>query len=465
MAQKLCATHGDLYFVWIGSIAPDMAGSRAAPAASERPTPNLLALGQPDNVRLYYNAADLFMLMSSEDALTFTALEALAAGLPVVAFSGIRCEELIARHGDVVPVGDLDAYCVAAERQLGAGQGMGQAAEARRQKVATYYDYVEYCFWILQRLSPAVRRVSVVVPNYNHEPYLADRLSSIFRQRYPVYEVIVLDDASTDRSLDAIESAARAAGRDIRLEVNAHNSGRPPNQWRKGLALCGGDYVWIAESDDVCDQAFLGEAVAAAETSWAGLCFCDSWQIDGEGRKIGSSYILQMDDIEPGTFLSDFVMPGQRFLEKFLSVKNVIMNMSGVLWRRSALAAALTGAGPEIDQFKLAADWRLYVEACRQDNSVAHIARSLNGHRRHEKGITLSLDRHLHLEEVRRMQALVADMVGLGADTQLMARQHIRDAKRYLGLPDAPAATVLDRRKMRVATFVREVLKDVLRRS
>jgi hypothetical protein len=87
----------------------------------------------------------------------------------------------------------------------------------------------------------------------------------------------------------------------------------------------------------------------------------------------------------------------------------------------------------------------------------------LNGHRRHAKGITHSLDRQLHLEEVRRMQALVADMVGLGADGQSMARQHIRDAKRYLGLPDAREATVLNRTKMRIAKIVREVLKYVLR--
>jgi glycosyltransferase involved in cell wall biosynthesis len=447
MAQKLCATNGDLYFVWIGPIAPDITGSQSAPSASERPTPHLLALGQPDDVRPYYNAADLFVLMSSDDAFTFMALEALAAGLPVVAFSGVRCEELIAGHGCVVPLGDLDAACAAVQRELGPGRVTQEAAETRRQEVAAYYDHVEYCFWILQHLSPALRRVSVVVPNYNHERYLADRLSSIFRQRYPVYEVIVLDDASTDRSSDVIESAIRAAGREIRLEVNAHNGGRPSIQWRKGLALCGGDDVWIAESDDVCDEAFLGEAVAAAEKSGAELCFCDSWQIDGEGRKIGSSYVLQMDDIEPGTFLSDFVMQGQRFLEKFLSVKNIIMNMSGVLWRRSALAAALAGASPEIDQFKLAADWRLYVEACKQDNSVAYIARGLNGHRRHEKGITQSLDRQLHLEEVQRMQALVADMVGLGADRQSMARQHVREAKRYLGLPDAPGTSALNTTK------------------
>jgi glycosyltransferase involved in cell wall biosynthesis len=464
MAQKLCATHVDLYFVWIGPIAPDKTGLHVATSASERPTPRMLALGQPDDVRDYYNAADLFMLMSSDDAFSFVALEALGAGLPVVAFSGIRREELIARHGCVVPIDDLDAACAAVQRELGTGRATGEAAEARRHEVAAYFDYVEYCFWILQRLSPALRRVSVVVPNYDHERYLADRLSSIFRQHYPVYEVIVLDDASTDRSLDVIESAARAAGREIRLEVNAHNAGRLPNQWRKGLALCGGDYVWIAESDDVCDEAFLGEAVAAAEKSGAGLCFCDSWQIDGEGRKIGSSYIVQMDDIEPGTFLSDFVMPGQQFLEKFLSVKNVIMNMSGVLWRRSALTAALAGAGPEIDQFKLAADWRLYVEACRQNNSVAYITRSLNGHRRHGKGITLSLDRQLHLEEVQRMQALVADMARLGADRQSMARQHIREAKRYLGLADAQGTTALNTRKVRVPKIVLVALKYLLRR-
>jgi len=438
-AEKFTARHPNAYFVWVGDIAPDMAPW--AEAAESRSPGRLLTPGAREDIRDYYAGADLFLLTSREDPFPSVVLEALAAGLPVFAFADATgCEPLVARHGEVVPMGDLDALAAAMERRLGEAAGGLPAAEARRREIAVHFDYADYCFWLLERMEPALRRVSVIVPNYNHERYLPERLESIFRQSYPVYEIIVLDDASSDRSLAVIEASARQARREVRVEPNAVNTGRPPAQWRKGLALAGGEYVWIAESDDLADPEFLREAVGMLERTGAGFCFCDSWQIDAEGGKTAGSYAYYVDDIEPGTFLSDFVMPGQELLERFLCVKNVIMNMSGVLWRRSALEAALAAAGDSLDRLRLAADWRLYVQACALGHSVAYIARSLNGHRRHERGITASLDKLSHLAEVREMQQLVARLVRVGVEKRLLAREHIEDAREYLGLPSDPAA-------------------------
>ena len=58
-------------------------------------------------------------------------------------------------------------------------------------------------------------------------------------------------------------------------------------------------------------RRFLREAIEVLERTGSGFCFCDSWQIDGEGHKIGSSYTPYVDDIEPGVFLRDFTMPGR----------------------------------------------------------------------------------------------------------------------------------------------------------
>jgi len=125
----------------------------------------------------------------------------------------------------------------AVDHQLSEPQANLESADARRREVVTGYNYADYCFWLLQCFDPALRRVSVIVPNYNHERYLPDRLTSIFEQDYPVFEVIVLDDASPDRSVEVIENAVRAAGREVSLVVNPVNGGRLPDQWRKGLAL------------------------------------------------------------------------------------------------------------------------------------------------------------------------------------------------------------------------------------
>jgi glycosyltransferase involved in cell wall biosynthesis len=437
---ELLSSQPDIYFVWIGNIAHDMRKWYPAALKPGQPAPRLLAPGRREDVRDYYNAADVFLLTSREDPFPSVVLEAFATGLPVVAFAGATgCDELIAKHGVLVPDGNLGAVRAAIEKQLSLDPLDHKAADARRREIATHYNYADYCFWLLQCLDPALRRVSIIVPNYNHERYLPERLSSIFRQDYPVYELIVLDDASPDRSVEVIERAARTARRDVQLVVNSVNSGRLPQQWRKGLDLCSGDYVWISESDDVCAPTFLREAVGVLEGTGSGLCFCDSWQVDGEGNKIGSSYTSYVDDIEPGVFLRDFTMPGREFLGRFLGIKNVILNMSGVLWRRSVLEAALTAAGGEIEHLKLAADWRLYVQACLGDVSVSYIARPLNGHRRHEKGITKSLDKDAHLAEVSRMQNLVASIAPLDVHKQWLARKHIQQAREFLDLPHDPA--------------------------
>jgi hypothetical protein len=72
------------------------------------------------------------------------------------------------------------------------------------------------------------------------------------------------------------------------------------------------------------------------------------------------------------------------------------------------------------------------------DISVSYIARALNGHRRHEQGITMSLDKDSHLAELRQMQALVDRMVTLGVQKQWLARKHVQQARQFLALPHEP---------------------------
>lgn len=77
-------------------------------------------------------------------------------------------------------------------------------------------------------------KVSVVVPSYNHAPYLAERIDSILAQTFGDLEVLILDDASTDDSLRVLVPYARLPR--VRLRVNAANSGSAFRQWHKGIA-------------------------------------------------------------------------------------------------------------------------------------------------------------------------------------------------------------------------------------
>ena len=123
-------------------------------------------------------------------------------------------------------------------------------------------------------------KVSVIVPNYNHELFLRRRLTSIYGQTYKNIEVILLDDFSSDRSRSLLDEYAASYPDITSTFYNNSNSGGPFRQWAKGIKAATGDLVWIAESDDYCDEQFLEVLVRYFEDktvllAYANFCFVD----------------------------------------------------------------------------------------------------------------------------------------------------------------------------------------------
>lgn len=115
--------------------------------------------------------------------------------------------------------------------------------------------------------------VSIIVPNYNYAGYLRTRIESILAQTYQDFELILLDDASTDNSAEILEYY-RNCDKVTICDINAKNTGSPFLQWKKGVTLSQGKYIWIAESDDFADEHFLETAVELLDAyPDAALCF------------------------------------------------------------------------------------------------------------------------------------------------------------------------------------------------
>ncbi len=104
--------------------------------------------------------------------------------------------------------------------------------------------------------------VSVIIPNYNHARYLEQRLDSVFGQTYPNFEVIILDDCSTDNSMEVI-NRYKDNSHLSQVVLNETNSGNTFKQWDKGISLAKGEIIWIAESDDYCELNLLAELIKA----------------------------------------------------------------------------------------------------------------------------------------------------------------------------------------------------------
>ena len=90
-------------------------------------------------------------------------------------------------------------------------------------------------------------RVSVVLPSYNHEPFLARALDSVLAQTYQDFEIVITDDASTDGSVDVLRTYAKQDSR-IRLFVNRFNY--ETHSVNNGIRHACGEYVALLHSDD-----------------------------------------------------------------------------------------------------------------------------------------------------------------------------------------------------------------------
>lgn len=434
VAIEMCAKDPLLHFIWVGNIAQNLHSWLLADIARSGFSDRIQITGLIDDVEPYYAAADVFFLTAREDPFPSVVLEAFSAGLPVVGFSGTGgCDQIIESHGVLIRTGKNSDAIGAIQRYFKQSvSSMKSQANLRKDLIKSEYQFDMYCHALLKRLYSELQSVTVLVPNYNYERYLADRLDTVFGQTYPVLEVIVMDDASTDQSVDVIESIRTSRRRDIKLVVNETNSGSAFAQWRKGLSQSRGEYVWIAEADDVADPELLQKLITQMERTNADLGFCDSWQMDTDGNRIGDSYRPYLNEIEPGAFDQSFDMDGIEFLRRFLAVKNVILNVSGVVFRRKALQAALDTVGAELDTFRVAGDWRLYAEICKAGGRVVYEIGALNGHRRHATSITHSLKAAKHLGEIEQMHVWAQKGLALSPITKEKQEAHREASKAHL---------------------------------
>lgn len=176
-------------------------------------------------------------------------------------------------------------------------------------------------------------KVSVIIPNYNHARFLDKRIQSVLNQTYQDFEVIYLDDASTDNSNQVFTKFA--GDKRVQAIYNESNSGSPFKQWNKGIRLAQGDYIWIAESDDYADKHLLAQLVNRLDNNpMVGLVYCQSWIIDEyDNTAYTSKEWIYFSDKK--RWDDDFIDIGKNECGRYLLFENTIPNASAVLIRRS----------------------------------------------------------------------------------------------------------------------------------
>lgn len=224
----------------------------------------------------------------------------------------------------------------------------------------------------MNEMKPAV---SVIIPNYNHAPYLKERIDSVLNQSYDNFEVIILDDKSTDNSKEIIERY-RGNPKIFRIVYNDINSGSTFKQWQKGFDIARGEYIWIAESDDVADPRFLEKLIGAIDGDKSvTLAASAITLIDENGKATGRESISKSKRMRKYS--------GKGFIHENLLLGNHLLNASSAIFRKDALARVpLT-----FTSLRASGDYLFWIELARLGR-VVELPEPLDYFRRYSTSVT-----------------------------------------------------------------------------
>lgn len=417
-------TYPDAVFLWIGHAERELQDTifnRIRTLGLEK---RVLFLGFEKEPMAYYAAADVFALTSREDPFPNVVLEAAEVGVPVVAFAeATGASNFIVENGGLLAQAfETNTFSNAICRLL------EKPTHSEESSVKTLQTYV---LDILNELN-GLNRVSVVVPNYNYENHIKSRLACISSQSHPIYELVVLDDASTDNSVEIIEKCIEPLTFEKRFIVNKTNSGSVFRQWRRGISLCRGDLVWIAEADDLCDPNMLAELATAFNDPSVVMAYCQSQQIDENGALLANDYLYYTKEVS-SKWADNHYVEGIEEIGCSLSIKNTIPNVSAVVFRRTALLAALEEIGDNLFDYHVAGDWLVYINVLKKGKCF-FCAKPLNMHRRHTSSVTTSTKLQRHMDEVLEMQQLAQAIAKPSSDVIAKANGYSAKLMSQFGL-------------------------------
>nr|WKN40035.1 glycosyltransferase [Tunicatimonas sp. TK19036] len=222
-------------------------------------------------------------------------------------------------------------------------------------------------------------KVSVIIPNYNHERYLPLRINSVINQTYTDFELLILDDRSQDDSRTLIREYAKKDPR-IQIHFNEQNSGSPFKQWNKGVRLSKGEFIWIAESDDYADEKLLEKLVNILETNkQVGVAYCQSHVVN-EKNEIIDTMKRWTDELDPNRWAQNYENNGRNECRDYMAYKATIPNASAVVFRKEHYLAA----GQADETFRACGDWFTWINILLRCD-VFFLAEPLNYFRRHNQ--------------------------------------------------------------------------------
>lgn len=278
--------------------------------------------------------------------------------------------------------------------------------------------------------------VSVVIPNYNYRNFLIERVYSIVNQSRKIGEIIILDDNSTDSSVELAEEIQQAIDKyiPVRLINNKVNQGTF-KQWSRGFSEAKYDYIWIAEADDFSHKDFLVCALKPFSIDPdIVLSYVDTGFMDARGLFIESAR-RHIDYQVSGHWDSDYIIDGIEEIRRYSYLNNTIANVSSVVFRKH----------PNIDYadilkdsmgYKQAGDWVFYTN-CMLNGKIAYTNKTYNYYRMHGSNVSASTKAKIHLEEILKIYEMIDNRIGLTLKQKRLQEKRIKLLKKVWNVSDA----------------------------
>ena len=245
--------------------------------------------------------------------------------------------------------------------------------------------------------------VSVIIPNYNHRQFLQQRIESVLNQTFQDFELIILDDCSKDNSKEIIEKY-RDHPKVDHIIYNQQNSGNTFAQWKKGISIAAGEFIWLAESDDYADSDFLKKMIPLISNNKnVGVIYSNSSVVDEKGVVFDSAERWYENWFKPKPFEFDPIQSGHEILYKNLIFTNIIPNASAAIFRKDIVLKNINWIDTSL---KNCGDWKLWINILSQSD-IAYVRENLNYFRKHSTNVTSS-ESLIRLEIIRILKERIS---------------------------------------------------------
>lgn len=174
--------------------------------------------------------------------------------------------------------------------------------------------------------------VSVVMPVYNCEKYVEESIRSVLEQTYEEFEIIAIDDASTDNSLTILKELEHLDHR-LRVIENKLNIGVSKTR-NKGIEMAKGEWIAFLDSDDIwCPKKLEAEMVKRKERADCVLFYTATFHIRDDG------------------YMYDYVLPAEEVTSYSLLLRKNIISCSSILVKKEVIQKYLMCGDAYIEDY------------------------------------------------------------------------------------------------------------------